>query len=228
MDTPFFRTGMNKKTSLNKYSSIVIVCIVLLTTLSCSIATIRSLEEDEEAKKGFVATEYVDEIWDEQLIPTVLEQAVEFKALLALLDADEDATIAAHGSRSGAGACSFMTFGEAQVLEVNTQSRIGMMMTLDIAPYDGVADASMAIGPVIRGRDTSLRDAVGFIQFNDFTNQTEFAQISDAMKDRILATVINQIDLENLGGKTISFYGTFMFSDRNDLEIVPVSLEVNE
>lgn len=227
MDIPFFRTDLNKKTSLNKYSTIIIVCIVLLTTLSCSIATIRSLEEDEEAKKGFVATEYVDEIWDEQFIPTVLEQAVEFKALLALLDADADATIAAHGSRSGTGAYSFMTFGEAQVLEVNTQSRIGMM-TIDIAPYDGVADASMAIGPVIRGRDTSLRDAVGFIQFNDFTNQTEFAQISDAMKDRILATVINQIDLENLGGKTISFYGTFMFSDRNDLEIVPVSLEVNE
>jgi predicted lipoprotein len=120
-----------------------------------------------------------------------------------------------------------MTFGEARVVVVNTESRIGMM-TLDFAPYDGEIDASMAIGPVIRGRDTSLRDAVGFIQFNDFTNQTEFAQVSDALKDRILATVLSELDLENIAGRTISFYGTFMFSDRNDLEIVPVTVEVNE
>ncbi|MBZ0308420.1 MAG: DUF2291 domain-containing protein, partial [Anaerolineae bacterium] len=101
-------------------------------------------------------------------------------------------------------------------------------MTLDIAPFDGAPDAAMAIGPVIRGRDTSLRDAVGFIQYNAFTNQTEFAQISDAMKDRILNTVISEIDLTTIQGKTISFYGTFMLNDVNDLEIVPVMVEVQE
>ncbi|NJL94362.1 MAG: DUF2291 domain-containing protein [Anaerolineae bacterium] len=199
--------------------------MLLITTAGCNIATVRSLEEDEEAKKGFVVTEYVDQIWEGAYRSAITERAVAFEALMALIDADENAAIAAHGSRSGSGAFSFVTQGEARVLEVNTESRIGFM-TLDVAPYDGNADASMAIGPVIRGRDTSLRDAVGFINFNDFTNQTEFAQVSDAMKTRVLETVLGAIDLETIQGQTIRFYGTFMLSDRNNLEIVPVTLEV--
>lgn len=227
MESIFFAKSQNKKTTLNIYSWLLILSLLVLVSLSCTIATIRSIEEDEEAKKGFVATEYIDGIWDEQFIPTIRENAVEFTALLALLDANETATIETHGSRSGTGAYSFMTYGEAQVLETQTESRIGFM-TLDFAPYDGQPDASMAIGPVIRGRDTSLRDSVGFIQFNDFTNQTEFAQITDAMKDRILATVLSELDLETIQGKTINFYGTFMLSNRDDLEIVPISIEVIE
>ena len=227
MESVFFTKSQNKKPIINIYSRLLILGLMILASLSCSIATIRSLEEDEEAKKGFVATEYVDEIWDEQFLPTIRENAIEFTELLAQLDANENAAIEAHGSRSGTGAYSFMTYGEAQILEVQTESRIGMM-TLDFAPYDGQADASMAIGPVIRGRDTSLRDSVGFILFNDFTNQTEFAQVSDALKDRILETVLNDLDLDTIQSKTISFYGTFIFSNRDDLEIVPVSLEVME
>ncbi len=221
----FFAQSLNKKVSVNIYSSLLILTILMFTTSSCAFATIRSIDEDKEAKRGFVATQYVDEIWDGQFTETIHAQAVEFSELMTLLQADESAAIAAHGSRSGTGSYSFMTYGQAQVLEVQTESRIGFM-TLDIAPFDGEADASMAIGPVIRGRDTSLRDAVGFIQYNNFTNQTEFAQISDALKDRVLNTVLNEVDLNTITGKTINFYGTFMWSDPSDVEIVPVSIEV--
>ncbi len=201
--------------------------VIIMTTVSCQIATIRSLEEDEEAKRGFVAADYVADIWEDPYLSTIHENAIEFTEILSQIDANENKAIEDHGNRSGTGAYSFITFGEAKVLETQTESRIGFM-TLDFAPYDGQADASMAIGPVIRGRDTSPRDAVGFIQFNDFTNQTEFAQITDAIKDRLLEGVISQIDLETIQGKTINFYGTFMLSNRDDIEIVPISLEVQE
>lgn len=228
MHSVFFEQLQNKKSGVNIYSGILIILSVfVLTSISCHIATVRSLEEDEDAKRGFVATDYVADIWDDPYLSTIHENAIEFTDLLAQIDADENKATEEYGNRSGTGAYSFITLGEAKVLETQTDSRIGFM-TLDFAPYDGQPDASMAIGPVIRGRDTSPRDAVGFIQFNDFTNQTEFAQITDAMKDLILETVISDLDLETIEGKTISFYGTFMLSNRNDIEIVPISIEVQE
>jgi predicted lipoprotein len=227
MPQHFFASQLNKNFRASVYVSPILLIIFIFITSGCTFATVRSIDEDKESKRGFVANQYIDEIWDGQFSETIHAQAIEFSALMALLDADENAAIAAHGHRSGTGAYSFITSGQARVLEVNTESRIGMM-TLDIAPFDGQVDASMAIGPVIRGRDTSLRDAVGFIQYNNFTNQTEFAQISDALKDRVLNTVINEIDLSTIVGKTINFYGTFMWSTRDDIEIVPVSIEVVE
>lgn len=218
----FFTHTLNKIIILNIYS----VMIVLVAS-GCTFATVRSLEDDEEAKAGFDPNAYVDGIWEDQLIATITENAIEINDLLSEIDADEDAAIERHGARSGTGAYSFMVHGEAEVLEVNLESRIGLM-TLDFAPTDGEADATMAIGPVIRNRNNSVRDAVGFIQFNDFVNQTEFAGVSSAIKDRILAEVIEPLALDSLQGKTISFYGAFTFDNRDDIEIVPIQVEVSE
>lgn len=199
--------------------------IVLLTTVSCTLATIRSIEEDAAATEGFNPERYVNEIWESELLPTVQEKAVEVTALLAELNADQDAATETYGSRSGTGAYSFLIYGDGRVLEVDRESRIGLM-SIDFAPYDGQADANMAIGPVIRNRNDAVRDAVGFIQYNNFVNQTEFASVGSAIKDRILRDVINPIDLETIAGKDIHFYGAFTLDDLSSLEIVPVILEV--
>lgn len=218
----FFTSHLNKICELNKYS---ILLLLVFVTTSCTFATVRSLDEDEEAKAGFSAEDYASDIWDAELMPTIEENAVEFTELVAQIREDEDAAIEQFGSRSGTGAFSFMTRGEAQVLEAQLDSRIGFV-TLDFAPFDGEADASLAVGPVIRNRDNSVRDAVGFIRLNDFLNQTEFATVSSALKDYILANVIAGIDLENLPGNTITFLGTFTLSNVDDIEIVPVRLTV--
>jgi predicted lipoprotein len=202
-----------------------LIAALLVTTTACTLATVRTIEEDRIAKEGFNAERYVNEIWDSQLMPEFQENAVEVTDILAQIDADEDAAIQAYGNRSGTGAYSFLIYGDAQVLEVDLESRIGLM-SLDFAPYDSEPDANMAIGPVIRNRNNAVRDAVGFIQFNDFVNQTEFAGVGSAIKDRILRDVISALDLDSIEGKTIHFYGAFTLDDRSDIEIVPVTLEV--
>jgi predicted lipoprotein len=224
MNKIFFRYDENKFFNLNIYS--VMVLTVLMLT-SCTFATVRSLDEDEEAKAGFNAADYVDGIWESQIIPTIQENAIDINELLTLIDTSEETAIEQYGARSGTGSYSFMVRGEAQVLSLNTDSRIGSM-TIDLAPFDGTPDAEMAIGPVIRNRNNAVRDAVGFIQFNDFVNQTEFADVSTAIKDRILQDVITPLDLESLIGKTIYFYGAFTLDNRDDLEIIPISIEVQE
>lgn len=214
--------------TLRRYTTRFLLLSLSLVLLSaCTLATVRTLEEDEEAKQGFNATDYVNDIWDDRFLPTYEENAVDMRELLTLLDEDEDAAIEQYGSRTGTSGFSFMIRSEAEVLEVNTESRIGLM-TLDIPPYDGESDASMYVGPVIRGRNNSALDAVGFIQFNDFTNQTEFASVSDAIKQRVLDDVISQIDVDTIAGQNISFIGSFSQDPTGRIEIVPITLEVGE
>ena len=211
---------MHKKTLL-----FFLLSSLLVVSAGCTLATVRSIEDDQTAKEGFNPERYVSEIWDDELLSAFHENATEVTSLLAQLESNEQAAIETYGNRSGTGAYSFMIYGDAKVLEVDRESRIGLM-GLDFSPYDGEADANMAIGPVIRNRNNAVRDAVGFIQFNNFVNQTEFAGVSSAIKDRILRDVISTIDLDNIIGKTIRFYGAFTWDDISNIEIVPVTLEV--
>lgn len=218
---------MTKNILARRALCLLLFSLVSLSLSACTLATVRSLSDDDEAKAGFNADDYVAGLWDDQFIPAYREQAVEFTDLVGQIRADEAAAISAHGFRNGTGGYSFMTKGEAQVLEVDTSSRIGFM-SLDFEPYDGQADANLAIGPVIRGRNNAATDAVRFIRFQDFVNQTEFAAVSTAIKSRILAEVLNDLDLENIAGKTISFHGAFTLETLDNIELVPIILEVRE
>lgn len=209
----------------NKFIQTLFLLVAVSLLSGCSLATVRTIEEDRLAKEGFNATTYVDSIWDSEFMPTLEENAVEITELLSEIDANEDAAIETYGNRTSTGPFSFMAQGEAQVLEINRESRVGLGV-LDLPPYDGEADIFLAIGPVLRGN--ALRDSVGFIEFNDFTNQVEFAQVSDALKERVDANVLGEIDIDGLVGETIRFLGAFTYDDRDEIVIMPVRLEIAE
>ena len=198
----------------------ILLCAVALS--GCTLATVRSLEEDEAAKEGFVPENYVEEIWEEQFIPTITEGATEISVLIAALAEDEDAASEEYGNRTSSGPFSFMANGEAVILSVDRSSRVGLA-PMDLEPYDGEPDVYLAIGPVLRGN--SLRDAVGFIEFNDFTNQIEFGGVSTALKDRVAASLIDETDFDALVGSTIQFTGAFTYDDPEEVVIVPVNLQ---
>lgn len=207
---------------IHRQRIVLLILLALLALSGCTLATVRSLEEDEEAKQGFSPEGYVADIWEEEFLPTINAGAIEISELLAALDDDEEATTEQYGNRTSTGPFSFMTSGVGRILELDRSSRVGLA-PMDLEPFDGEADVFLAIGPVLRGN--ALRDSVGFIQFNDFTNQVEFAQISTALKDRIAADVLEQADLEALVGETVRFVGAFTFEDRDEIVIMPVSLD---
>lgn len=210
---------------MNAVQKILSLGLVMAVLSGCTIATVRTLEEDEVAKEGFSPESYVESIWETEFMPTLTEQAVDINELLDGLESDEEGTTEQHGNRTSTGAYSFMTRGEARLLSLNRESRVGLA-PLDLPPYDDEAEVYLAIGPVLRGN--ALRDAVGFINFTDFTNQVEFAGISTALKDRVEADVLGQIDLESLVGETVRFLGAFEYDDPEEIVIMPVQLEVAE
>jgi predicted lipoprotein len=205
----------------------------------CVLATVRTLDEDEEAKEGFNPEAYVDSIWESRVIPTYEEEAVDFSTLINAIRTDEVTAVEQYGHRSGTGAYSFMARGTGTILVFDTSSKAGLV-TVDLVPEDGTPDLSLTVGPLIKiSQRGTVRDAVGFIEYGDFVNQQEFAGVANAMGDRITLMIADELGAENVDairdldpagieGKTVNFVGAFSLDDLDNVILVPVILEVND
>ena len=128
----------------------------------------------------------------------------------------------------------YMVKGSGKIVSVNAETSLG---TAEVAldSYDGPIKVLLYVGTRIPSDETSVRDAVGFITFGDFKEQTEYGKAASEINKRILTTVLNSIDRDNLIGKTISFEGAFTIRtfnliqiDVKELRIVPIEIELGK
>ena len=73
-------------------------------------------------------------------------------------------------------------------------------------------------------RGTALRDAASFIQFSDFTNQSDYAGAANALNEYALRTVVAPLPLDAVSGRAISFVGAISTSALRDdgaIEVAP-------
>jgi predicted lipoprotein len=214
------------------------VGLFLISTLpGCTLATVRTLDEDKASKQGFSGEDYVAQIWESKVLPTYQEQAQDLPTLLALIASNQQSAITQYGHRSGTGPYSFMVKGEGKITRLDTTSRTGVLL-VDLNPPDGTPDITLIIGPLIKiSQRAAVRDAVGFVEYGNFVNQQEFADVANAMGDRITAMVATALGAENvdairtldptsLEGKTIAFTGAFSLEKPDEVIIVPVDLKV--
>ena len=230
-----------------KPSSIIIAVAVLLFLLLAGRYgfTVVTIEEAENTvqSEAFDPVAYVDGIWETDLLPTFNEQVVELSNILSEMEPDASGTAPKDNLIDIANQYGLITVGEAHVymvegsgkiVSVNAETSLG---TAEVAldGYDGPVKAQLYIGTRIPSDDTSVRDAVGFIAFGDFKEQTEYGKASTEINKRVLATVLEGIDRDNLVGKTISFKGAFTIRtfnllqiDVKEINIVPVEIEMGE
>ena len=203
--------------------------VALMLGTGCTLATTRPLDPTtgkaiigNEAQQ-FNAANYVASIWESQVIP-VLDAAPDLNTVLTALKANATAASETYGRKVGQQPYTFVVAGRGVIISVNTESRAGLALvdTND----DGAADISLAVGPVIRG--TAMRDGMPFISFNQFTNQMEFAAVSNEMNTLINQQIIIPLgDVTALAGKSVSFAGAFTFSTLDDIVVTPGRLTVN-
>jgi predicted lipoprotein len=224
------RPGRLRQALTTAFAGIVGVALILSLT-GCTLWTVRSLhpaagaaggQSAEPGKPGFSPAAYVDSIWQSKVLPTVQEQGVDLPTLLAALKADPEGAKQKYGHHEGQRPYNFLVKGEGKVLAVDTTSR-SRTVKVDLAPGDGQPDATVQVGPVIRG--TSLRDALPFIQFNLFTNQIEYADVSNQLNDHVIKDAIGDLDVPGLQGKTLAFEGAFTLDDTGEVLITPVKLQ---
>ena len=206
--------------NLLKLSSFLVVLIFLFYSFFFASVT-RTVEEDEFIKKGFDAKAYVENIWKSKIIPTISNEANEITFILDELFENKEIAEEKYGARSGTGSYSFMIKGMGEVKSLNTASRVGTLSIELQKKYE--AKIFITLGPVIK--KDSIRDAVKFIQFNDFVNQLDFADVSRIIRTRVLNEIIGPLNLKEIVGKKINFEGAITFDRKDKIYITPTNIE---
>jgi len=220
---------------------------LFLMLTACRIAEVRTFQEDREVKQGFTGERFVEVKWDSEIIPMYHENAYDLVPLLEEFVADAN-LIKERGYQGSQGEeYSMMVQSEAKIITFDNSSSNGIL-AIDLPPYDGEADLSLVIGPVIKvSLGFQLRDAGGFIAFNDFVNQVEYGDVATALRNRVgieMAEALGVTDPQEIKktlkpadfeGKTIYFYGAIALKaepltdeTRSAIVIVPVELEVRD
>jgi len=79
-------------------------------------------------------------------------------------------------------------------------------------------------GPALNGTD--LRDATGKIEFGQFKNQIEYQDAGSAINNEVKKTVLANIDLSTLSGKTVTVSGVFKLVNPKSWIITPVRIDI--
>ncbi len=203
---------------------------LLLSLTGCSafftVVPIKQANVEEPqgsaSDKGFDKVAYVNGIWESKVLPTVQQRAVDFSQLFGELTQNQDAASQKYGNKVG-GPYNFLTKFEGNVLSADTSSRVGVIK-VEVQAANGSQVVAVQVGPVVQG--TAIRDALGFITFNDFVNQLQFADVADELNTRALASALNKTDPTSLVGKTVDITGAFTLDDINNIVITPVFLTV--
>lgn len=127
----------------------------------------------------------------------------------------------------------FMVKGKGTVTAVDAESRTGTI-TIGVDGYNGPIVVKFYLGPRIPSDETAVRDAVGFIEFGDFREQTEYGKVARELNKRVINDVLANLDKDKLMGQSISFSGAFLirtFNEPGDINvseivITPVQLTV--
>ena len=223
----------------------VVIAFVLVVLIGRFGFTVVKIADEEKAVQNetFDPAKFVDGIWSSKLLPTFNEKSVELSTILSQIHVDyagsapKDAlTLIAkkYGLITVGEAHVYMVKGNGKVINVDTETSLGTA-EIKLDDYDGPIKVLLYIGTRIPSDETSARDAVGFINFGDFKEQTEYGKISSEINKRIIKDVLGNLDKQNLIGKTISFEGAFNIRTFNlfqinlkQIYIVPVKIELGE
>ncbi|TJW98177.1 MAG: DUF2291 family protein [Mesorhizobium sp.] len=213
----------------NKPTCSILAAPLLAVTVGVSLTACKILPtpsaEDGGNAPAFNADKMVGDIWAEKVVPYVRQKAGSFPEVHALAKADPAAAGAKFGNpkKQANSPWTFAVRLEGKIVAANTQSRAA---TMDVdADGDGKADARVQIGPAMRG--TALRDSLDFIQFNDFTNQIDFAQFGKAFNIHADKTVLSKLPREALEGRSVRVVGAYVMGSGQDLPLVtPAEAEV--
>ncbi|MFW6313752.1 MAG: DUF2291 family protein, partial [Spirochaetota bacterium] len=158
---------------------------------------------------------------------TIDEQAVSLSAILAAFEVGEDQTASADTLTDAAEEFGLITSGQAHVYMVSGQGTILSVQTesqfrsveVSLDGYDGPTRVFLYTGPRVPSDDTSVRDAVGFISFGDFEDQTQYGRVAAVINRKIIAEILEPLDVDSLPGREIQFRGAFSIRTFNLVEI---------
>lgn len=222
-----------KKRMIPAVCALLLIALILLT---CDITIVydekpqtqvNTQGETVETQKLTFAEQYTLDQWDVKIIPAIRERAVDVSEFMQAVTQDLHAAGEKYGNRANeTSPWSFCLKGKVKVLEIeNPEKASQTRLLLDFAPYDGQPDAKLQISTVLK--TNAIRDGVGFLKLDDFTNQVEFAELTKAFNQKIKETVLMELDAQALVDKEVTLLGcvSTQKAELDDLLIIPVEIE---
>ncbi len=206
---------------------LVALCMAAMLAMTTMTGCIKIVKIGEEGKLTgeveFNAGDDVASFWDSQAIPELTEKAVDLGDFLTEAKGDLNSLADKYGkySMGTSGELSYTVKGSGKVTEVETQKKAGYM-TIALDGYTGSEVINIQVGSVMKG--SSVRDSLSFIDFGDYTNQQEYAAVSQSINGIIMETVINPETAAGMKGKNIEFTGCFTVNGNDTILITPVTL----
>ena len=227
-----------KKASIVKLAGLLV--LILLVALTCRVTVIpdevqqtyvNEAGDTVAVEKLTYPEQYTLDNWDTKIVPAIQERAVAMPQFVADVTADLNQAGEAYGNRANeTSAWSFCVKGEAKALDIeNADKPNKTLLALDLPPYDGTPDCKLFFGKVFSSNiKNAIRDGVGFLHLDDFANQVEFADLTNAFNNRVKADVLSQYAAADLVGKTVSLYGCISLTAAtyDNLVVIPVVLSV--
>lgn len=199
--------------------------------------TVVPIDQGGPPADGFDAETYVDGVWDE-ITTTITGEAVDLGEILAVIPRGADGRVRKEDLIPVTERFGLITAGEAHVykvringtvLAVDTATSVGVI-EVAVGPSDGPV-VQVYVGPRIPSDESSVRDAVGFIQFGDFRDQTEYGKVASEINGRVSA-MLADLDAAALQGTTVTVIGALTIRtfnlveiDLGEIHVVPVAIE---
>lgn len=206
---------------------LVAFCMIAALTMTTLTGCIKIVKIGEEGKLTgeveFNAGDDVASFWDSQAIPELTEKAVDLGEFLTEAKGDLKSLADKYGkySMGTSGELTYVVKGTGTITAVETEKKAGFM-TVALDGYTGSEAVNLQVGSVIKG--SSVRDSLSFINFGDYTNQQEYAAVSQSINSIIMETVINPEKAAGMEGKSIEFTGCFTVDGNDTILITPVVL----
>src|SRR5574344_1048544 len=205
----------------------IITAAIALVFLAYAGVSATVVKEGQEAtltgEVAFDPTSVATNFWKEKSKDYFEKNAVDFATLVSEAKGDFKSVAAKYGhySMGDKGELSFIVKGDGTINAVKNELRAGY---LGIS-IDGAEDLKtrIQVGPVFKG--SAVRDSINLINYKDYKNQIEWAQVSVAFHDLIQKEIIKPIDMTTIEGKSVWFLGCFTVSGSN-ISITPVEFAV--
>jgi predicted lipoprotein len=206
-------------------TSIAVASLALLLALpGCKLVKNEDLAKAKAENGGdagqaaFDSDKMARDMWGPKIVPYLEAKAGPFADVRSLITESPDDAGKRFGYREKPEGMpwTIATRLDGRIVAVNTASRAA---TVDVdVDGDGVADAVVQIGPVIRG--TALRDGLDFVSFNAFTNQIDYAKFAKSLNTLMAETTLAKLPREDLTGRHIWVVGVFALEKPGDKPLV--------
>jgi predicted lipoprotein len=195
----------------------IALVVVVVAAMALDTTYKKAGETTATGREAFDPARYGAETYP-KAAAAIEDAAVPLPKLAAAMRRDLDAAGDQYGKRQGTSPYSFSTSGEGVAGKTE-----GGLMRVRVKGVPERTTVSVQVGPAING--TALRDAAGFIEFGQFTNQVEYAGAATALNDQVKQKVLAGVDADALEGRRVSFAGAFSSVTPEVITITPVKLE---